>query len=270
MTTTDRFRGLGSSLPELRAQRELLGVACRRHLTNKYRRSAIGVGWVLLTPLLTALVMFAVFNTLFSLQDTGGWPFLAYVYSGIGMFGCFQQTALDIAPTLRSNAGILTRTGAAPEIFVLSSVVTGLVGLCASTLIVTAILVAYGAAPGISLVLLPVALLAIGSLSLGVGAFLAHVSIQYEDVSSISAVGLTVLGYLTPTFYPVSIIPHDWRGVYQVNPLVSLLDIHREALGATPTVDWPVRAYAITLSIVVGVGALHSFRRRWPRVVTEL
>lgn len=267
---TDRFRGLQSSVPELVRQRELLGLAARRQVGARYRRSVLGLAWVVLTPVLTALVMFTVFRTLFEPGDVGGWPFLAYVFSGVAVFACFSQTSLEIAPSLRANGGILTRTTAAPEVFVLSTVASGLFGIVISSLILTVILTATGHAPGLGLLALPAVLLVLGLLATGVGALLSHLSIQYEDVGSLATVLMSILAYLTPSFYPITVIPDSWRRYYELNPLVGLLDLYRASFGFPATVGWFDRCWAIGLSVALGVGALHSFRRRWPRVVAEL
>jgi ABC-type polysaccharide/polyol phosphate export permease len=257
-------------VPELRTQRDLLRLACKRQILVKYRRSVLGLAWVLLTPMLMALVMFAVFKTIFGPQAIKGWPFLAYVHSGITVFSFFSQSSLDVAPSLRSSAGILTRTSAAPEVFVLSAVASGLVTFGASTAILVTILLVAGKGLSIAVLLIVPSAIALGFLSLGVGAFISHFAIQYEDVNALTNVGMTILGYLVPSFYPVTIIPKSWRGLYEVNPLVPLLDMYRSAFGYPASIDWWHKSAAITFSVVLGLVSLHSFRRRWPRVVTEL
>lgn len=270
MRRGDRFDGLKNVVPEVLAQRELLGLAAARHTANRHRRSALGLAWVLLNPLLTACVMFAVFRTLFRAGDVGQWPFLAYVYAGVVTWQCFAQTVLEIGPSLRANAGILTRTPAAPEVFVLSAVASGLVGYLAGGAILLAILVIAGAIPPATVLLVPFVMLSVGLLALGVGAILAQFSIVYEDVGSLTTVALSLLSYLTPTFYPVSIIPDRWRWLYDLNPMVALLDLYRSAFGYPSSVGIGPKVYALLLGPCLAALGLHTFRRRWPRVVTEL
>lgn len=270
MKENHRFRGLSSSLPELVDQRELLALVCLRQITIRYRRSLLGPIWIVLTPMLTALVMFLVFRSLFKPDDIGKWPFLAYIFSGITVFSSFSQASLETGSCLRSNAGILTRTGTAPEIFVIAPAVSSFVSILVSSLLLMLILAFYGQHSfGNLLTLLPTSL-ALVMLSLGVGALISHFSIQYEDATSVAMVAFSIFSYTIPSFYPVSIIPEIWRPLYLANPLVPILDMYRTSFGFPAAVDWPYKIYAMVFSLIVSLAALHSFRRRWPKMVSWL
>jgi ABC-type polysaccharide/polyol phosphate export permease len=268
--TDNRFLGLQSSIPEMYRQRDLMVLAFQRHIGNKHRRSILGVLWIMLTPLLMALLLFAVFGTLFAPSDIGSWPFLAYIYSGIIVFQFFSQTSMESPSCLKINSGMLTHTSAAPEVFLVSVVASNMLVLALSTTILILILIVTGSGSFSNIWLVLPTVLALAMLNLGVGSILARYAVRYEDVTALFTVAISALAYVTPTFYPISIIPAEWRSLYELNPLVPLLDMYRSSLGFQAQVGFESRVIAVVVSFSIGVVGLHWFRRGWFRVVTEL
>jgi ABC-type polysaccharide/polyol phosphate export permease len=59
--------------------RTLLKILIIRDLTVRYKRSVIGIWWSLLNPIVTTVVLFYVFNTVFRARMPDGKSFLPYL-----------------------------------------------------------------------------------------------------------------------------------------------------------------------------------------------
>jgi ABC-type polysaccharide/polyol phosphate export permease len=94
--------------------------------------------------------------------------------------------------------------------------------------------------------------------------------IRFDDTRNIVNVMLMILMYLTPIFYPVSIMSEKMQRIIHWNPLTSYLEIFRWAFSnnASATLsDWLYMGATGTLAIIVGT---FIFRKFWPRTVAML
>ena len=72
--------------------RYLLQNLITRDFKLKYRRSVLGVAWSVLNPLLTCLVMWAVFGALFNQRGQGIEDFPLFLIIGQLMFNFFRES----------------------------------------------------------------------------------------------------------------------------------------------------------------------------------
>jgi hypothetical protein len=97
---------------------------------------------------------------------------------------------------------------------------------------------------------LPVPLVLTCFLALGVGLFVAAVAVFFADVSEIYRVGLTIVMYLTPIFYPPSIVPERFAFFLRLNPMYYFVELFRVPIyqGQLPDLFILVRASLIAIS----------------------
>ena len=110
----------------------------------------------------------------------------------------------------------------------------GLVDLLISLLAVAGVMGVYGVAPGAALALLPAWILACFVLVLGTSLWLAALNVQYRDVRYTMAFLLQVWLFASPVVYASSLVKGDWRYLYALNPMVTVLRGFRWSLADTP------------------------------------
>ena len=119
---------------------------------------------------------------------------------------------------------------------------------------------------GPSLAFMPVAIAVAACFTLGCGLLLAPLAAFFTDTVELVTIVLTILFYLTPVFYPVSIVPPDLRWVVEANPVYWVLDIFRTPIyeGILPTVQtFALGAFIALAFLVVGAAV---FRRTSDRI----
>jgi ABC-2 type transport system permease protein len=89
-------RPLITELQNLWTYRGLIRLLVGRELTVRYKRSALGVWWTLLNPLITTAIMWLVFGQLFGSRfgDTGAEPYVLYLLAGVLFMTFFSQALL--------------------------------------------------------------------------------------------------------------------------------------------------------------------------------
>ena len=224
-------------LREVWRHRELLRSLVLRDLKVKYQRSALGLIWTLLNPLLTVAVLTAVFSYIIRIQMDQYWAFLL---SGYFTWNFLQQVLYNSTSVLRDHAALSRSVAFPTEILVLSTCLSRLVEYLVEILLVMAVLVTFHFQAVPSALLLFPLLVAI-QLIMGVGLMLplSVVGVLFYDIQHALPIIITTLFYLSPVFYPVTMIPEAMRPVYHLNPSVGLLGLYHTVLyvGAWPSLS---------------------------------
>ena len=244
--------------------RALVLYLARRDLKVRYRRSSLGMLWSMLQPLLMMLVLRAVFGTAFR-SEIPAYP--VYALSGLLLWNFFQQSVVSSMHTLRGNASILQKMPLPREVFPFAIVVSGLVNLGLALIPLFGILVATRHPLRPSLIFLPVAMTIAAAFTLGLGLLLSPLAIFFTDVVEIVGVALTILLYLTPIFYPPSIVPERWRWLLRWNPVRLILDAFRTPIyaGTFPELGAVAGAVAVAaFALAVGWAAFRRMSDRIP------
>ena len=244
--------------------RGLLRLLVARDVTLRYKRSVLGVWWTLLNPLLTTLVMWMVFSSFFRIADARV-PYVIYLLSGLVLVGLFQQAVPAAGRSVVDNAAVLTRVYVPGEIFALSGAIAAGVNFIVSVVALLIFQVALGQGIPWTLVLVPLPAIALLAMSIGVGLVISSVAVRFFDVLELTTVGITLMVYVTPVFYPESIVPDKYRFVVDANPLYHYLTVFRDLVygGELPAWwQWLILAGSSVLALVAG---LIVFARSWHR-----
>ena len=107
-------------------------------------------------------------------------------------------------------------------------------------------------------------------LTTGLGLLLAIAYINFDDSRSLIAILLLMLQYMTPVFYPISVLgPHTLR-VIKLNPLTSYLTVFRDVFGGNGTASSHMWIYMIASAVAIFVLGFYVFMRKWPKVVAKI
>ena len=104
----------------------------------------------------------------------------------------------------------------------------------------------------------------------GLGLALSILFIRFDDTRNIVNVLLMILMYLTPIFYPVSVMNTTMQNIIRWNPRTSYLEIFRWAFSnnAFPSArDWIFMIVTSLFSLWLGT---YVFKKYWPRTVAML
>jgi ABC-type polysaccharide/polyol phosphate export permease len=261
---------LASEVSNLWAHRGLIRLIVTRDLTVRYKRSTLGVWWTLLNPLLTSAVMWMVFGNFFRFQLGGDTPYIVYLLSGILLITYFAQAVMASGSAIVNSAGILTKVYVPPEVFSVAAAIAAAVNFMISLAILLVIQLITGVGIPWTVVLVPIPVLAMLGLTAGLGLLIAAAAVHFFDVLDLTGVGIQLIGYLTPTFYPIDFVPEQFQIFIKVNPLYSYLTVFRELVYGNAGAELWMWAYMVGSSAVVLVLGVYLFSRSWRRLVILL
>lgn len=249
--------------------RGLLRLLVERNLTVRYKRSILGVWWTLLNPFLLTLVMWLVFSQVFRFP-TPGVPYIVYLLSGVLVATQFAQGMTQVPMSIVQNSGVLTKVNAPPEVFALAAGGMGYVNLLLGVLPLLGIQLLTGVGIPWTAALVPLAGLFTALLVFGLGLLVASLAVYFFDVFDLAAVGIQIVTYATPVFYPIGIVPDRFLGFIHANPLFAHLEVFRSLAyeGVMPPAG--ALAYGVISALVAAVAGIAAFNRSWKNLVVLL
>ncbi|NDD82385.1 MAG: ABC transporter permease, partial [Verrucomicrobia bacterium] len=128
--------------------RELFYFLAWRDLLVRYKQTAIGVAWALLRPFLTMVVFTVVFGKIAGLPS-GGIPYPILVFAGMLPWQFFSNALSESSGSLVSNANLISKVYFPRMIVPAGAVIVGFVDFLISFVIMAALMLWYGFAPGI-------------------------------------------------------------------------------------------------------------------------
>jgi len=250
--------------------RELIILLVKRDITVRYKRSFLGLLWTLLNPLLTSLVLWFVFITIFSSKLPDGTQFAPYLLAGVLLVTFFTQGFNQAADSIAQGSGILMKIYVPPQVFAFAGAVSNAVNFCFGLFALAFISLITG--DGISL-LFPLTIVVIVFMAMyvtGLGLLVSIAYVRYDDTRSIFAILISFMMYLSPIFYPKEILSGEMLTVVNANPLTSFLDVFRYVFSNTGTASWADWAYMGSFSVTILFIGIRSFAKAWPRTVVML
>jgi ABC-2 type transport system permease protein len=249
--------------------RGLIRLLVARNLTLRYKRSILGVWWTLLNPLLIMIVMWVLFSQLFHFQ-TSRVPYMVYMFSGVILVNFFQHAVVTTGASVVDSSGILTKVYVPAEVFCVGAAAASAVNFLITVIPLLVIQLFIG--PGIpwTVVLVPLAAVSVLAFSTGVGLIIAALTARFYDGLDLAAVGLQLVGWLTPTFYPEEVVPAAFRVVLHFNPMYHQLVVFRSLVydGALPPIDsMVIAALSAVVALLLG---LAIFSRSWKAIAVTL
>ena len=214
-------------LLELRSQRYLIAQMIRRDILTRYRGSALGILWSLVTPILLLLVYTFVFGIVFQARwgpaASDHTQFAIILFTGLLTFAIFAECA-NRAPTLvQGNPNYVKKIVFPLEVLPVVSLGSALFHAGISLGILLIFNLVINGTLQWTLVYLPLVALPLLLLSLGTGWLLSALGVYLRDIAQ--AVGLltTILLFLSPIFYPLSAVPESLQALLRLNPLTMII-----------------------------------------------
>lgn len=198
-----------------------------RDFKVKYKRSALGVAWSLLYPLLTMAVMAVVFSNVFRFS-TPGVSYVAYLLIGLTFFNYFSEASNLSMSTIVANYALIRKVYVPKYIFPLTKCLFVGVNFLLTLIPLYAVVILTGTGLCWQHLLLPYDFICLFLFTLGMGFLLATVSVYLRDMFYIYGIVLTLWTYLTPIMYDISVIGSGTlRALLKLNPLYQFISFAR-------------------------------------------
>lgn len=231
----------------------LLKQLVSRDFKTKYKRSVLGFLWSFLNPLLTMLIQYIVFSTIFR-SNIDNFP--VYLLSGSILFTFFSESISVGLLSVAWNSSLITKVYVPKYIFPLSKVLSTSINLLISMIPLFLTAVITGEAITKAYLMLPYAIICLIIFCVGMSLVLSSAMIFFRDTQFLWGLASMLWMYATPLFYPESIIPERFSFIIKANPMYYFIKFVRiiflEGISPQPIMYLQCFFWAV-LSLVIGI-----------------
>ncbi len=233
--------------------KDLLKGLVGREVVGRYRGSVMGLLWSFFNPILMLAVYTFVFSYVFKARWSGGdgskTEFALVLFAGLMVFNMFAECCNRAPLLITGNVGYVKKVVFPLEILPIVSLGSSLFHLLVSYIVWLLFYGLFVGVPPVTAALLPLVVLPLVLMTLGFSWILASLGVYLRDVAQVIGVVTLVLMYLSPIFYPVSIMPEQYRPFMNISPLTATVEQARDVLmwGKGLGMSW-------VISMLVGLG----------------
>lgn len=235
----------------------------KRDFKVKYKRTVLGMGWSILSPLLTLLVMNIVFSHFFG---RGMKHYTIYLFCGNLLFNYYREATSNGMNSLMSNSRIFSKINVPKYIFLLSRNVTSLINFGLTLIVFFIFCIVDRVEFGIHFLALIYPIICLVVFNLGIGLILSALFVFFRDMSYLYDIFTMLLMYLSAIFYTVDIMPEKYQTMFLLNPVYVYIKYFRTVVldGQVPSFELHLLgAFYAVMAILVGAWIYRKYNYKF-------
>lgn len=242
---------LFSGIARLREHLDLFLTLTAHRLKVRYKQSVLGLAWAVIQPLFLMLIYTVIFAYIARVKTDGNVPYPVFAYTALLPWTAFG-TALSAATMgVTSHSDLVKKVYFPREILPLSYIAAALVDLAIASIVLWGLFFYYGisltanalwALPIIAVMVIFVA---------GISLFLSALQVRFRDIGMAMPLLLQLWMFATPVVYPLSAVPERWRILYNLNPMVGVIENFRRVVLQGDAPDYTSLGVAALVAVVL-------------------
>lgn len=254
--------------------RQFIYSSVKREFLSKYKGSLLGSIWSVLQPLSMIFVYTVIFSEVMRAKLTGmgddRMAYSIYLCAGVLTWGFFSELIGASINVFLANGNLLKKLSfpriCLPVITISSSFINFMIGW----VLFFVALIIMGRFPFENILWCIPLLILQTILAAGLGIGLGVINVFFRDVGQLFGVILQFWFWFTPIVYPAAIIPEKLLWLEMFNPMYPIITGYQNIFVYGKMPEFSGLLEVFILSIVIGVWALHMYRKHVGEMVDEL
>lgn len=256
-------------LAETWSRRQFIVTLARYRLRSRTEANRLGVVWIVLKPLLNAIVYGAIFGIL----QGGRRPadYAAYVVVGVFFFHFFSGSMSNGAKSITGNRSLVQSLSFPRLTLPLATVIQELLSFLATLVVMLPIVVFFGHMPDWDWLLLIPLVFLFTLLNAGIALICARLTVHVRDLTQILPFFTRLLFYTSGVLFNVNAILGDHpvvTAIYDYYPVYQVLQLARHILTDTAAYQvhyWFFLALTSIVTFIVGLLFFWAAEERYGR-----
>ena len=209
--------------------RELFYFLAWRDILVRYKQTVIGVAWAVLRPLLTTIILTAIFGRIAKLPS-GPVPYAIMVLAANLPWQFFATALSESSNSLIGNSNLISKVYFPRLIVPASAIITSLVDFLISAALLPFFLLWYHYLPDWRILTLPLLAPLAFVAALGPGLYITALNVKYRDFRYVIPFIVQFGTFVSPVAFSSNVVNAKWRLLYSLNPMVGVIDLFRWAV----------------------------------------
>lgn len=245
--------------------RGLMLVFAIREIRVRYSNTSFGLLWVLLQPIPSVIVFTFFFDRVIQV-DTGDVPYSVFALIGLVGWNYFTYLSLSMGNAFLESPDVVKKIDFPRVLLPLSRVFSGGVDFIFALLLIALAMLIFQAWPDSSIVFFPFFVLLNIASGAALGIWFCILTFKRKDLMHVFPVLVNFGVWLSPVFFPTTILPSEIEGLMYINPMTVVCEGYRFALvgGEAPGLSHFISVPVVVLLLVSGIVYFRRIDRRIP------
>lgn len=260
--------GIGDVFVDIWAHRFAMRNLIAKDFRIRYRNMSLGVLWSVLNPLVMLGILLMVFTVVY--PQTGQAYFPISILLGLVSYNFFTLCIPAATLAVLENAPLVKKVAFPRQILPISVVISQSIQVMVQLVLVAIFILLFQVPLTAKFFLAPLIVGVLLIFLIGAGLLCSALNVVFRDTRYIVESLLTVLFWLSPVFYPLSIVhekfPKWLFGLYILNPLAGCIEALRRVIlqGLYPdAVSFAAAALVSLATLVVGFTLFTRLQRQF-------
>lgn len=231
---------------ELIKYRSLIWVFAQQELKTIYAQTYFGILWTVIRPLVTLTIFTVIFK--FFLHVATQTPYYLFAFTGMIAWNLFSNITNNASSAIVQKQNLIRKMYFPKLILPLSKIIIACVEAGISFVILLLLMAYERVGFSANLFALPLFILMNIICGYAVAIWMNALSIRFRDLNQILPTIIGIGVWVTPVFFPTTIIPAGYEAFVYANPMAGIIRGYRFALLGEP---FPEPFYWITISIML-------------------
>jgi len=218
-------------------RRWLLKYFIQRQVTRSYKRSYLGISWILLSPLVWVFFLALIFSEQFGIKGRitpvpgqEDLNFGLYLYCGLLPFLAFSEAMNKGMNAVKSSAGLVQKVIFPMEILPFTNTIASMIDKFFGVGALLIVVVLFGRDLHWTALALPLVVALQVLFILGLSYFMAVLGTYLPDLNEVMRPVIRGTFFLTPILWSPERLPERIRWVVDYNPLAYLVNAYRDTV----------------------------------------
>ena len=239
-------------------------------LTQQYKKSILGISWLIISPVLSVVVWVLLHAAgLFNPGDTAV-PYVAFVLLSNSIWMFFISFYKGISDAIVGRGGELLQNNFPKIIIVVERTIVSFINFIIPLVLSVLVLLVFGARFGWEAFFFLPALLPLVFLGISIGLIFAVIKVVAVDFTVLFDNAIDVLKYLSPVVYSTAVASDLIQNIIKWNPLTYLIDFPRKMLLGVGTDAWELYLLCSVGAFVLMILSLRFFYLALPWVFEKI
>lgn len=241
---------------------ELIYILVKKELKVRYKSSVLGYFWALLNPLAFALVYYFAFKIIMRVQMPN---YSVFLIAGMFPWVWMTNSLVHATATYKNNASLVKNVNFNKSILPISHVAHEMIHFFLATPVLMLFIFYSQDSLYLSwiwqiptMILIQMLLVSPIALLLAIGNVFVH------DIEYVVGIILSLLFFVTPIVYPISMVPTNYHKYFEYNPIVKIIENWRSVF-LHGELDLMSLIYPLGIAIVMFFIAIYLYRKTYSK-----
>ena len=202
--------------------RHLIGLFVAQEFKAQYVQTRLNVFWIFLRPLMVLGLFTLIFAGIIPIQGLLC-PYPLFAFTGLIVWNNFSFMVNNCGNVIVANQQLVKKMYFPRVLLIAAKAIIGLIELMASMVMLFVLLLVFKYPLSFQLVFAPFIILGGLIIGLSVAVWLNALTIRHRDLNHFIPTLIGFLIWMTPVFYPVTLIPEKYSFMLYLNPIAGVI-----------------------------------------------